>query len=327
MLASPAIAAEDPPLGETPAGTETAQMKWQASAIDQLAAMPDADALLTAAALAATTPSQASRAMTLLDRASAMAPQAADIGLLGIQLCSMQADCAALPRETRLRQLDPHNGIAWMTALHDASGRADAARIDDMLNHMTHATRFDIYFVALTRRFNTALDRVPRSPDEASADDHRADETGHYAQAMNMAMSLVMPAFQDLVRACKPGSPAANARRETCRQIVPSLEQGDSLIANLIGLRIHEWTASDANDLATEEAQYRRLSWQMKQQLDIATSPAISPAKRMAIVLAYEREMDRMAALLTAAGKPLDPPAHWQPQQRLPAPPLAPASP
>lgn len=287
---------------------------WRMGTVESLSALQDADALITAAALAQSLPGDAGKSLGLLDRATAIAPQAADIGLLDVLRCSTQPGCDALNRETRVRGTDPHNGDAWMAALHDAITHADQARIDQALSNMAHSTHFNFYFASLGRRFIAGLNRVPTPPgDPANLAD--TPETRRQAQAMGMVASLAMPALQDLMHACKPGSAANDGRRETCRDIATSMEHGDTMIANMVGLRLHEWTARDAGDRAAAIAQHRRLQWRMNQLSAITGTPALPPAKEIATMLAHEREIDSIDAMLTDAGKPLDPPTDWLPPQ------------
>ena len=287
---------------------------WRMGAIESLATQQDADALITAAALAQSLPGDPGKALGLLDRATAIAPQAADIGLLDVIRCSNQPGCDALKRETRVRGIDPHNADVWMAALHDASTHADQARIDEALSNMAHSTYFNVYFVSLGRRFIAGLNRVPTPPGDP-ADHAGTPAAQRQIRAMSIVAALAMPALQDLMHACKPGSAAGDGRRKTCRDIASSMEHGDSMLANLIGLRLHEWTARDAGDLADAVAQRRRLQWRMNQLNAIAGTPALPPMKEIATMLAHEREVDGIDAMLAHAGRPLDPPADWQPPQ------------
>jgi hypothetical protein len=298
-----------PQPGATPAATA-----WRTGAVESLAALQNADALITAAALAQSLPGGAGKSLKLLDRAVAIAPQAADIGLLDVIHCSSQPGCDVLKRETRMHGIDPHNGDVWIAALHDASAHADQTRIDEALSKMAHSVHFNFYFASLGRRFIAGLNRVPTPP--IDLENHASTtEEQRQIQAMSMVVALVMPPLQDLVHACQPGLTTSDARRKTCRDIATSMEHGDSLIANMVGLRLHEWTARDAGDRAEALAQRRRLQWRMNQLSAIAGTPALPPAKEVATMLAHEREADSIDAMLVDAGKPLDPPTNWQPPQ------------
>ncbi|OOG37076.1 hypothetical protein [Rhodanobacter sp. C05] len=298
-----------PQSDSTAAGTT-----WRIGAVKSLSALQDADALITAGALAQNLSGDAGKSLSLLDRATVIAPQAADIGLLDVIQCGTHPGCDALKREARVRSIDPHNGDVWMAELHDASTHADLARIDEALSNMARSTHFNFYFASLGRRFIAGLNRVPTLPDDP-ADRAGTPEARRQEQAMSMVAALAMPALQDLMHACQPGSTAGDARHKTCRDIATSMEHGDTMIANLVGLRLHEWTARDAGDRAEAVAQRRRLQWRMNQLSAIAGTPALPPTKEIATMLAHEREVDSIDAMLTDAGRPLDPPTGWQPPQ------------
>jgi hypothetical protein len=285
---------------------------WRMDAVESLSTLHDVDALVTAAALARSLPGDTGKSLDLLDRATTIAPQVVDIGLLDVTQCSTQPGCDALNREARVRGIDPLNGDVWMAALHDASTHADQTRIDEALSNMAHSTHFNFYFASLGRRFIAGLNRVS-TPPSGSAEHTDTPEAQRQKQAMSMVAAMAIPAFQDLVHACKPSSAANDARRKTCRDIATSMERGDSLIANMIGLRLHEWTACDAGDRAEAMAQRRRLQWRMNQLSAITGTSALSPTKEIATKLAHEREIDSIDAMLTDAVKPLDPPTDWQP--------------
>ena len=305
-----------PQTGSQP-DTTAASTTWRMGAIESLDTLQDADALITAAALAQSLPGGTGKSLELLDRAVAIAPQAADIGLLDVIQCSTQPGCDALNRETRVRGIDPQNGGAWMAALHAAATHADQARTDEALSNMARSTHFNFHFASLGRRFIAGLNRVPTPPGNPAAPTD-APEARRQMQAMSMVAALAMPALQDLMHACRPGPAASDARRQTCRDIATSMERGDTMIANMVGLRLREWAARDANDRAEAVAQRRRLQWRMNQLNAIAGTTALPPTKEIAIMLAHDREIDSIDTMLTDAGRPLDPPADWQPQDAHP---------
>ena len=287
---------------------------WQQDAVANLSAMPDTDALVTAGVLAGMSPNGKARFVDLLDRAVTSAPQAADIGLLDIMACTEQPGCDALQREVRMHSVDPRNGNFWIVALHDASEHADQTRIDTALTGMAQSTSFDLYSVSLGRRMLLGLKRIPPAP---GFDDTPVD-VARQVQARTLVLAVATPAMQDLVEACRPGTPAGNTRRKTCRAIANSLRHSDSLITNMIGLRLQEWTASDATDRNDALAGRRRLEWKMSQLRDVSDS-VMPPVTRMGTLLAHKNEVDGIDAVLRATGRPLDPPAGWQPSHQAPA--------
>jgi hypothetical protein len=295
--------------------TAAGQKAWLGDAVASLSAMHDTDALLTAGVLARQLPDGRARSIELLDRAVASAPKAVDIGLLDVTVCNGQAGCDGLKRETRIRRVDPRNGNLWMVALQDASTRANQAEVDNVLVRMAQSTSFDLHFISLARRFLDALKRIPPPPGTAASGDSLRQ-----VQAMSLVMAFVLPPMQHLVEACKPGDSVHEARRKTCRAIADPLRRSDSLIANMIGLRLQELSAGDTADRQEALALRRRLLWKMRQLNELSGKADMPPASQIGIMLAHENEIDGIDALLRTSGFPLDPPANWQPPQPVSAP-------
>ena len=282
---------------------------WLARAVEALAAMADADALVTAAVLSQSMPDGSAQTIALLDRATAAAPRAADIARLSTALCKEHPPCDALQREARLRRIDPDNGEAWTAALHDASVHADQQRIDEVIGQMAHARRFDLYYHAPGQRFIAALQRIPPPPGGPGD----SIEARQQVEIMAIVAAFALPALPDLTHACKPGTPAGDARRGDCHAIALSMERGDSLIANMLGLRLHEWTAHDAADRTKAQQQQNRLRWKMNQLRQIQGAGTGLVANQITAMLAHANEVDGIDARLAEAGLPLNPPADWKP--------------
>jgi hypothetical protein len=127
---------------------------WQRSALRTLAAMPDADAKIAAAALVQQFPDEKTRTMPLMDRAVTLAPTAADIALLDINLCSATPGCPAAEREAKLRSVAPDNGAFWMMALHQATVRGDKAGTASVIRRLALAHHFDLHHASLGKRLS-----------------------------------------------------------------------------------------------------------------------------------------------------------------------------
>lgn len=293
----------------------SAHEAWVKGAVTSLSAMPDMDAMVTAGVLAGMLPNGKARPLDLLDRAAASAPQATDIGLLDITACKAQPSCDALKREVRMRRIVPRNGNFWIVALHDASKRADQPRIDTVLARMAQSTSFDMHFISMGRRLLVGLKRIPPAPGMGDT----PVDVARLVQARNLVLAFATPPMQDLVEACKPVTPTNDARRKNCRAIATSLRHSDSLITNMIGLRLQEWTAANAADQNDALAQRRLLQWKMSQLSAAELNSAMPPARQARIMLAHDNEVTGIDAVLRATHHPLDPPADWQPPHAPPA--------
>lgn len=283
----------------------------RSQSIRALAAMPDADAKVTAALLAQTVPSQRSRVQPLLDRASTLAPSAADIALLDITVCAASRGCDVRTRSARLDHRAPDNAAFLMADLHDASVRRDSARIDAIVSKMAAMRTFDLYFTPLRQRLTQALQRIPRITTTASP--APSAKAAASVEAMAMLAAVAIPAFQDVAGACKPTPMHAlkSQRRRDCRQLAEAFKQGDTMLANNLGWRLQQWSARNDDDRAQAIAQQRMLSWQAYEVAALATSGAMPIDRHIALMAAHPRETDAVQAILKRAGKPLEPPADW----------------
>lgn len=275
--------------------------------IQALADMPDADAKSAAALLAADQPSQSSRTQPLLDRAATVAPAAPDLALLDITVCGGTTGCDAMTRQEQLEHRDPGNAAFLMVPLHEATVRGDQQRIDDLLARMAGKRRFDLYFARIGKRIVHALQRLP-----AFADGEGHAHASSAAVAASALAGSILPPFQDLVRACTPSLKRVTPKRRTrCRQIADRLEQGDTLIAYRIGLRLQELNAQNTTDQA-DAVHARCLSdWRYRQFVALARHQALSEEQQIALLWSHERESDAIKAGLEQAGKTLEPPPGW----------------
>ncbi len=287
------------------------QAAWRTNAIEKLAASKHADALVTAAALASLDPGNTAQALSLVKRAVHAKPGAADIGLFAISLCDRAPHCDVLRQEADLRAIDPGNGAGWMAALQHASNSKDSAGVDQALTQIAHASCFDLDFVPLERRFVSGLAEVPAP--FAVDTDNSTPEAQRRAWAISMTSALAMPAFQNLLQACKHDSASKPGLRSQCRLIATRLVDGDRVVTQMVGLRLQEWTASHAQDRQAALTEQRRMKWRTWQLGDIAAQHLLSTSEQTAILMAHASESDGIAAVLAAAHRPLDPPASWKP--------------
>lgn len=292
----------------TPSHWET----WQRTAMHRLSAMPDPDAKITAAALAQTFPTEEPQVMPLMDRAVAMAPTAADVALLDVTLCAETPGCDAVSREAQLRHVETGNGAFWMMALHQATLQNDEIGTADAIRQLAHSSRFDLHMASLGKRLRAALERFPPPARDNAADD--SPQLAAPITAMAVVQALAIPAFQDVTLACKPGTeqPTLAERKQQCRRIAESMKKGDSMIANLVGLRLQEWNARDAADKADALKQRRISGWRLARFSKLTLSGGLPPGENAGSIWNNDREADAIVALLKKSGQPLNPPDDWR---------------
>lgn len=326
-----AAAAEPPSKASTVAAAEhrasaaqqRAWERWQRQVVRDLSRQQDADALLAAAlqthmqrwaeesarGAASTDP-----ALSLMARAQAAAPQAAQIAWVALQMCVITPGCERAPYAQRLRALDPANALVQTYDIDDAWRRGDTEAMDRLLAEAAAAKRYSDYFTGTVVRVYDALTRV--APPAGAEDAHYdvADTRAAWAQALVAGVNF--PPMQGVVRACKPedAGPAWPTRRASCHRIGELLEQGDSFLLSRFGLRLQAWAAVDERERTEVQDRLRRQAWIYR-----CSYKALTDAERPGDVAAYVElmrthgsERAAMQAQVLARGFALDPPADWK---------------
>src|SRR5450631_3277749 len=109
-------------LGSSDAQIARAQKRTEQT-IAALAQMTDADSLAAAGLLSVGNNSD--RSLPFLARATAAAPDRADLHWLRAMRCAQFPPCDPAPIERRLRELDPTNGAGWWAAMARAGATHD----------------------------------------------------------------------------------------------------------------------------------------------------------------------------------------------------------
>ena len=130
------------PLLGSPALSETEEARaarHTEGAITALTHLTDADSLAAAGLL--NLAKHNDQSLSLIARATAAAPERADLAWLLAQVCRQLAPCDPEPVERRLRVLDPSNGAGWLGALaRDSAARNDALIIFFMIGDPPEST-------------------------------------------------------------------------------------------------------------------------------------------------------------------------------------------
>lgn len=129
------------------ASTQTASGNPDELAGDALQALADGDG---------------QRALAAIARANVLATKRPDLAWLHARICMLSPGCEPEPVEARLRNLAPDNGVVWLGPLARAQTRHDKRVEDQILEAMSRAQRFDLYWTGLVWRLATA--RNARAP-------------------------------------------------------------------------------------------------------------------------------------------------------------------
>lgn len=228
-------------------------------------------------------------------------------------LAATRLRCAAARGAHRF--VDPRNGNFWIIARHDASKRTDEVRIDMVLARIAQNTSLDLQFASPGWRLRVALKRIPPAPGMATHQSmwrswckretwpwpSRCHRCRIWLRRANLARRPAVPVANPA--APSPGRGVTATRRSPtqsgcgCRNGPPAMPQTATL------------------PLAAP----RRLQWKMRQLAAVSVNSTVSPANDAGTMLAHQSEVDGIDALIRATGRPLDPPADWQPARPEPA--------
>jgi hypothetical protein len=273
----------------------------------ELIARVDPDALATAAVFERVAAGQWLDAPDLAARATAAAPERADLGYLQLLLCYQMPSCKAEPLETHLRELDPANGITWIYALARATRANDAAGASAALAGLARAQHVNLYWNGLVSHMTAAV------AGRAGFDQSRA-----FVTVVGIDVAIVLPPLQPISTSCSKTAITKVDVLAQCRKIAAALEHADTILFESYGNRVAArlWPEGSAEGI-TIASKRRVLDYQIDlwgaKQKELNSPKA---TRTLAGLLGrYSTEQEAFLALYAELGLPPDPPADWkQPQ-------------
>lgn len=266
----------------------------------------DADSLAAAALLSGTDifygkdHKDQKHAALLIARATATAPERADLAWLEAAMCEQTPSCDALPFEVRVRTLDASNGIGWSGALARSWAANDDVGTNKALRAIAQTDRVDIYYTRLIAKLTPKVaDAASISLDEASV-----------AVIGALAMESI-PAYQFASKACKGERLNQPEVVILCQGVARAFENGDSFVTEMVGVAIAKrvWPENSPEWQAAVDER-RRWDYQSKVWAELPAPTATrSMQDHLALCGQYRREQDVFRAELIAAGKNPDPPS------------------
>jgi hypothetical protein len=296
LLALTACASQSPQRGTA---TPAASARTPPGNPDELAA----DALQTLA------DGNARGALAAIARANVAAPNRPDLAWLHARICMMSAGCESEPLEARLRKLAPDNGIVWLGPLARAQARHDKRVEDQILEAMSSAQRFDLYWNALVWRLSTASSA--RRPPPGSSNAPIQPLTQALDRTTEALSNAVTPAFKPLNAACALDRTQDPATRTRCERIAQAMQRSDTTLVEAIGLGIGQRLAKPASPTATVlEERGATLSYR-SQAAGAVVRAQVEREKfstqLIELMKKLPREQDVTVAILRWAGEPLLP--------------------
>ncbi len=255
----------------------------------------------------------------LLDRAVKAAPDDALVLWIAlIQARTASATSTSPSPLQRLQQLEPDNAYVWLENLIPAQKRRDSAAVDEALQRMSVSTRFDGHFADLSQALLATFQRFPL-PASLPVDSDPA-KLVPYAYAASIAGALAIPAFQDLITACRvdPDTGANAQRSGDCAATGRLMAmRGDTLIVNHIGMTLLRVSRTFGDD---DVALARTQDWQREQFSTKLMAPVGTPDQASSAdeMIAYvtdliqsSSEIEAMRRAVARTGAALTPPDEW----------------
>lgn len=309
---------------------------WQSRIVQLLTEQASADTLTTAALMlpvsvtlydgSLTEPQRKAaankldtRRLQLLDRAAVLAPDAADIAALALQVCTRVAGCDVAEHAEHLHQAAPDDAGYLMPALADAQSRQDKDEVSSILQSMADAASFNTWYPALRQRVQRgiaaiAVPALPASiPAEFSRKRPDVDSASMAAMTAGAMMfsTAGMPGYGAFDQACKENGDEFSARQQACRRIGMMLSHDSSLIAARVGLVLWRRSALDPADLKAATDTGRTLDWQQESWTQLMLKDKVDPLESYRATLDHGGEIPGVIALLKKHGVATQPPAGW----------------
>jgi hypothetical protein len=295
LLALTACASQSPQRG-TASGTSARAPTGNPDELagDALQALSDGDSQAALAAIA---------------RANLVAPNRPDLAWLHARICMMSAGCESEPLEARFRKLAPDNGIVWLGPLARAQSRHDKRVEDQVLEAMSRAQRFDLYWTGLVWRLSTA--RSARTPPPSNPKEPAQPLTRALDQTTDALASAVTSAFKPLNAACALDRTQDPVTRTRCERVAQAMQGSDTTLVEAIGLGIGQRLATPASPTATVlEERGATLSYRSQAAGAVVRSQVERErfsTQLIELMKKLPREQDVSVAILRWAGEPLLP--------------------
>jgi hypothetical protein len=276
---------------------------WTAPAAQALAMRGDAPSLATAALL--DLHEGADRAA----RASELAPESAAIAWVRLRVCANNPGCDLREAATAMRWIDADNAAAWLPTLAAAVKDHDTVEVERVLGDMARGRRFDLYWNTIVVMMFDALKAAGRTLPPHSP----LSDAPRLAAVVGIAAAGIVPPFSPLAEACRDAATGTD-RRDACLKIAKLLQQGDTVIAEMLGCSIERRLLPEGARESRTLADHRRvLEWRMSVagRYDAPLLPWLKNAHarwRVARMRNSPREQDVVTAVLREEAMPLYPP-------------------
>lgn len=248
------------------------------------------------------------RALAHIERALAQEPEQKELVWLAARLCSDVPRCEPEKYESRLRKLDPGNGIVWMGPLARAQARNERTVELQILEALAREARFDVYWNSLLSQAAVALSKQADQPAPKMLN---GPLTNAISDVSTWLTAVAMPSFSGLAHACNRDNVRDPQVAERCNRIGKVLQQSDTYAAEAVGIGIAQRSVPEGSPsiiALTEHAAV--LSYQHETARTILGQQVEREkmsAQLIELMKKLRREQDVSLAVLRWAGVPLTP--------------------
>jgi hypothetical protein len=260
-------------------------------------------------ALQALAEGDSQRALAEIARATVLAPKRPELAWLHVRICVLTPGCEPEPVETRFRKLAPDNGVVWLGPLARAQSRNDKRVEDQILETMSRAARFDLYWTSLVWQLSVARNAHSSAAGTPNAPPHPL--TRAMDETTDALSSAVVPAFKPLSTACGIERTQDPAMRTRCERIAQAMQRSDTTLVEGIGIGMAQRMATPASPEALVlEERGSTLSYRSQAAGAVVRSQVERDkfsAEVIELMKKLPREQDVSVAILRWAGQPLLP--------------------
>ncbi|HEY7641822.1 MAG TPA: hypothetical protein VH814_18980 [Steroidobacteraceae bacterium] len=248
-------------------------------------------------------------ALAAIERANLIEQNRPELAWLHVRICELTPGCEPEPIAARLRKLAPDNGIVWLGPLARAQARQDKRVEEQILEAMSRAQRFDLYWTTLIWRLSVAHNAKTPAPGTPGAPPQPlTDALDRTTEALSAAF---VPAFKPVHAACaldRTQDPATHAR---CDRIAQAMQHSDTTLAEGLGLALAQQLATPATPEATVlDERVATLSYRSQAAGAVVREQVERDkfsAQMIELMKKLPREQDVSVAILRWAGQPLLP--------------------
>jgi hypothetical protein len=249
------------------------------------------------------------RALGQIQKAVQSAPQRTELVWLQLRICMDVPGCDPQPIEAQLRKLDPDNGVVWLGPLARAQARRDARAEEQILDVMSKAGNFNIYWTTLVARLTPPVSRTPAATSVAQA--APTPLTNALNATIGWLSSLVTPVFTPLSTACDEQHVREPATRVRCEVIAQTLQKSDTNLAEGLGVGIAQRLVVPGSGASMQLVDtVNTLRYQHQASGAVVTAQVEKEKfseQMLKLMTQLKREQEVYKAILRWAGQPLTP--------------------